>query len=220
MSTLDACIFDVSDNGIIFVPDIPKPKTRCDVYKHIDPNAIHTCANLISAIARYTPLIRHFQQLGQQYLDQHTGVDAFLHSLQEPIDQHIHRQSMILKQLRQNPEDGWKDWIEYSGDAAIENFLQIVRQWLACDIDWSESEHFDGIWDGQEAAYRYFYMLPAKVLKALGVEIDYAGSHGATVNAARMTKTRNEVNKIAEMLELECRFRSEHYKRLMELIHG
>lgn len=105
--------------------------------------------------------------------------------------------------------DGWQTWIEYSGDQALEGFLQIVRDWLDAPIDWSEVEHFCVPWNGRQAASGYFQRLPHPLQKVLGVEIDEGGVLSMRFCAARLTKSIRAANAAAELLELDCRFAKE-----------
>ena len=220
MNALDACLFDLTENGTIIVPDLPEPKHRADVYDHIDPDDIHSCASLINVIKNCPPLTHHIRLLSQQYLEQHAGVDAFIQSIKEPSAQRSARQTLILKILRRDTEDGWEDWITYSGDEGLQDFLEIVRVWLGADINWTESEHFTAPWNGQEIALRYFETLPSAFLTALGVEIVEGDCPGSTYNAARLLKSRKDFNRVAELLSIYWRFRAANYKEIMEALHA
>lgn len=217
MNALDACLFDVSPEGTIFVPNMPEPRIRADVFELTDLEDVHTCAGLVSLIENCAPLTRRFRALAGAYLAEHTGPSAFILQLQTPGERRTGHQKLILQLIRRDPEDGWQSWIEYSGDEALEGFLHLVHDWLAEDIDWSERGHFEAPCDAQQAAFLYFEREPQAFLKALGVEIVEGDVPGSDFCAARLTKTVTEFNQVAELLELDCRFRSQRYHEITKL---
>ena len=215
MNALDACLFDVSPGGVIFVPDMPVPKIRADVFELPDLGEVHTCAGLVLLIENCAPLTQRFRALANRFLVENAGPDAFINQLQSPSGQRTGRQKLILQLIRRDPEDGWQPWIEYNGDEALEGFLELVRDWLAEDIDWSECEYFEGPSNGQQAAYLYFEHEPRAFLKALGVELVEGDVPGSDFCAARLTKTIEEFNTVAQLLELDCRFRVRLHNQIM-----
>jgi len=99
-----------------------------------------------------------------------------------------------------------RQWIEYSGDAALQGFLDQVHDWLDEVIDWNESDYFDVVWNGQLAALSYFDALPAPVLKAVGVKIVDGEVPGCSYRAAELRKGIDEANQVAELLSQDFRF--------------
>lgn len=206
MKAFEPTFYSVTAEGMIIVPDIPEPKIRADVFEQVDPRDIHVRRDLISLIKACPPLAQRFRRLSIAYLDAHSESTSFVDKVLAQRGLRSGAQQLIQGALRRDPEDGWQQWIDFSGDAALEGFLQCVRDWLDEDIDWNESEYFDVIWNGQAAALAYFDELPYAILKALGVQITDGDTPGSSYRAAELVKGLDEANQIAEILELELRF--------------
>jgi len=203
MKVLELTFFSVTPEGLIIVPDIPEPETRSDVFEQVNPSGIHSCQELIELIESCPPLEGRFQDLGAAYLRENSQLPSTVDQLVVPRSGAL---QLILRILRSNPDGGWRQWIELSGDAALEEFLQYVRDWLDEDIDWNESDHFDGYWNGQQAAFSYFDDLPRAILKAVGVKVIDGDVPGSDFRAAKLQKSVEEANQIAELLEQEFCF--------------
>lgn len=206
MNNLDLSIFSVTASGVIVVPGIPEPTTRADVFEQVDLRGIHGRQELITLIESCQPLAAHFRYLSMVYLDEHSQANGFVNNLVAQCGPRSGAQQLILRVLRRDPDGGWREWIRCSGDSALEGFLQRVRDWLAEGIDWSESEYFDVVWNGQEAAFAHFDDLPAPILKAIGVRIVDGDVPGSTYRAAELRKGIDEANQVAELLDLDFRF--------------
>lgn len=209
MKVLEHTIYSVTSGGVIIVPGIPEPQIRSDVFERVDMRDVHTCKELIVLIEYCQPLERHFQRLSLAYLEEHAQPSSFANNLVEPRGPRSGAQQLILRALRRNPDGGWRQWIEFSGDAALEEFLQRVRDWLDEEIVWSESDHFDANWNGQAAALAYFEDLPNAILNALGVRIVDGDVPGSSYLAAELRKGLDEANQVAKLLELDFRFTTE-----------
>ena len=209
MKVLELTFYSVTSEGVIIVPDIPEPKTRSDVFERVDTRDVHTRQELIELIESCPPLEQHFLDLSLAYLRVHAQPSSFVDNLVAQRGRRSDAQQLILRALRRNPDGGWRQWIEYSGDAALEVFLQQVRDWLDEKIDWNESDYFDAIWNGQAAALAYFEDLPNAILKALGVRIVDGDMPGSSYRAAELRKGLDEANQMAELLELDLRFEAE-----------
>ena len=208
MMPLELTLFSVTAQGVIVVPDIPEPKTRADVFEQVDLRDVHSRQDLIDLIRECHPLAQHFGRLSRDYLDAHTQNASFVDTLVAPRRARSGSVQLIVGALRRDPEDGWQQWIDYSGDAALEGFLQTARDWLDEDINWGESDYFDAVWNGQAAALSYFDDLPAAILKAVGIRIVEGDVPGATYRAAELYKDITVANQTAELLELEFRLES------------
>jgi hypothetical protein len=206
MKALEPTFYSVTAEGMIIVPDIAEPKTRADVFEQVDPRDVHVRRDLISLIKACPPLAKRFRRLSMAYLDKHSESTPFVVKVFTQRGLRSGAQQLIQGALRRDPEEGWQQWIDFSGDAALEGFLQSVRDWLDEDIDWNESEYFDVIWNGQAAALSYFEDLPYAILKALGVKIIDGDVPGSSYRAAELVKDIEEANQIAELLELDLRF--------------
>lgn len=206
MKVLELTFFGVTSAGVIVLPDIPQPQIRSDVFELIDPRTIHSCQELIDLIESCQPLQEHFQILGQAHLQEHGHVAPSVESVLACRDAVNGSQRLILGALRRDPDTGWRQWIEYSGDAALQGFLDQVHEWLDDDIDWSESDHFDVVWNGQLAALCHFDALPAAIRNAVGVKIVDGDMPGSSYRAAELSKGIDEANQIAELLSQDFRF--------------
>ena len=140
MKVLELTFYSVTSEGVIIVPDIPEPKTRSDVFERVDTRDVHTRQELIELIESCPPLEQHFLDLSLAYLRVHAQPSSFVDNLVAQRGRRSDAQQLILRALRRNPDGGWRQWIEYSGDAALEVFLQQVRDWLDEKIDWNESD--------------------------------------------------------------------------------
>jgi hypothetical protein len=209
MKVLELTFYSVTSEGVIIVPDIPEPKTRSDVFERVDTRDVHTRQELIELIESCPPLEQHFLDLSLAYLQVHAQLSSFVDNLVAQRGRRSGAQQLILRALRRNPDGGWRQWIEYSGDAALEVFLQHVRDWLDEKIDWNESDYFDAMWNGQATALSYFEDLPNAILKALGVRIVDGDVPGSSYRAAELRKGLDEANQMAELLELDLRFEAE-----------
>lgn len=208
MKACELTIYSVTTAGVIIVSDIPEPKVRADVFEQVDLRGIHSRQDLISIIKQCHPLAQRFRYLSMVYLDEHVQSSSFLNNLAVRHSQRSDSQQLILGALRRDPDEGWQQWIDFSGDSALEGFLQSVRDWLDEGVDWQESEFFDVIWNGQAAALAYFDDLPNAILKALGVKIIDGDVPGSNYRAAELLQSISKANQIAELLDLNVRFES------------
>jgi len=206
MKVVELTFYSVTPEGVIAVPDIPEPEIRSDVFEQVDTDDVHTCQELIELVESCQPLQHHFQDLGQAFLKEHTQASSFVDVLLAQRGARSGALQLILRTLGRDPDGGWRQWIEYSGDSALEDFLQHIRDWLDEPIDWNESEHFDTVWNGQAAAFAHFEDLPQSILKALGVKVVDGDVPGSTYRAAELRKGLDEANQIAELLGLDFRF--------------
>lgn len=207
MSTQEIHWFEVRSDGHLVYPGIAEPKIRAEVFERVDLSDGHDVDGLIHLIRRCEPLAQRFRSLGEQYLQENTGPIAFLRDLGGVPSARTGSQKLILRALRQDPDDGWARWIELSGDKALETFRQVVSNWLAEEIDWREREFFDSLWNGQVAAYGHFEDQPRSVLKAIGVLVIDGDHPGSNYRAAELHKDIQEANQAAARLGLDCRFR-------------
>ncbi len=208
MKTFELTFFEVSPEGVLITPGIGEPTLRSDVFEQVDPGDVHSSEELIELIESCPPLADHFRFLADQHLKHRTRVAGLKRALRPDLQRRTGAEQLILGCLRRDPEEGWKKWIEYSGDAALEGFVEAVRDWLDEEIDWNESDYFDAVWSGQAAAKAYFEDLPLEILRALGVRIVEGDRPGSTYFAAELHKSPEVANLVAETNELDCRFLS------------
>ena len=206
MTTLDLTVFAVDADGVITVPGIPELQVRTDVFERVNPQDVHTAHDLIRLIKSCEPLAERFRQLSREYLAEHAQPSVFVENLLAQRGLRSGTQQLILRTLRRNPEEGWRNWIEYSGETALEGFLQHVRDWLEEDIDWGEIEYFDADWNGQVAALAYFDDVPARILRTVGIKIVDGDVPGSNYQAVVLRKGVEHANEVAQRLDLEFRF--------------
>ena len=198
--------FTVNDDGLITISGIPEPTLRKDVFDRVDPLGVHTAHDLIRLIKSCEPLVAHFRRLSCEYFAQQNKPSGFVGNLLDQSGLRPGAQQLIVLTLRRNPEDGWCQWIEFSGEVALDGFLQVVRDWLDEDINWTESEYFDPIWNGQVAAFDYFNEVPARILNAVGIQVIVGAVPGANCQAAYLRTKIDRANLLAQSLDLEFRF--------------
>ena len=217
MHVIEAYIFDVRRDGVIFLAGIPEPSTRRDVFGTVNVDGVNDCERLTWIVRDCEPLAQHFRRLAQSFVREHTGTTSCTQARSSTYPPA--RLQLILRELRRNPEDGWQSWVLFSGGHHLGRFLRIVRDWLDTPIDWSEVEHFSAPWNGQQAASRYFQRLPQAIQSALGVEIEEGSPLTKRFCAARLTKSARAANATAELLELDCRFTEDQAYPRMEVLH-
>lgn len=198
--------FEITGVRTLVVAGFKEPTIRAEAFDELKPDRVHCADDLVAMIDSCEPLTRHFRWLAWQHLKNHCTSEGFVDRLTKGQGVRSGAEHLILKALREDEEDGWQRWIEYSGDAALADFLAIVHDWLAAPVDWSEREHFNAIATAQEAALFYFYRLPQMIRKALGVDIVEGDCPGSSYEAAELVKDIELANQVAALLELDIVF--------------
>ncbi len=204
MSSTPTTWFDVDETGLLTDTSVPDPRTRAEVFERIGQGEFHDADGLIELIRSCQPLANHFRRLSLEYMDDIADASEFLRNLPAQNTIRTGTQHLILRALQKDPEEGWEQWVEYSGDASLEAFRHIVHDWLGDEIDWCEHDHFDNVWNGQTAAFGYFLDMPRSTLKELGLRLSDGGRPGRQV--AELTKDLVQTNELAKRLGLPCRF--------------
>ena len=205
MNTTALTVFSVTPEGVILMPDVSEPRFRSEVFERIDPDDVHTCEDLIRLIKACPPLTDRFRQLAQDHLAAQSSSPDAAQPVRSPVLRTGHQQ-LLIRSLRQNRQEGWRQWIALSGEGALEGYLQHVRDWLDEDIDWREREYFDSLWNAQTAAFGYFADLPVRVLKALGIRIVGGDVPGSSDCAAHLRGDIGQANRLAQSLDQTFRF--------------
>ena len=199
--------YEVSEYGTISDPSVPAPRLRVDVFQDISPGFIRSSDDLISDVEGCTPLASHFSILAERHLsdieDELDADDGTLGFVER------RRLAFLVAALQDDPDTGWRDWVEHKGDAGLAGFKEIIQDWLDEGIDWNEAEWFDSGWSGQDAARQFFSDLDAKVLDALGVVIIEGEHPGSSYCAAELRDEIASANQAAQALGLAFRFRAE-----------
>ena len=208
----DLTLFKLSNGRALVVSDFPEPQIRADVFGDLDLDAVHSRQDLINLIQECPPLQTHLRLLGHEFLEEREHRLAGVPGAH--LDYLRHRGSgrstngleLFLRALQRDPYEGWRQWIELSGDIALEGFIQTFRGWLAEPVDWGECAHFETPWNGQQAALAYFSVYAPTILNALGVLIVEEDTPGSTYAAAELHKAVDKANQVAVLLDLPCRF--------------
>jgi len=212
--TCELIVLDVDESGNIIDRAVPEPRIRVDVFGSVSLRLKQSGEDIIKQIEQCEPLVWHFRELGRARASELSQS----HLLNEPVSELIFgprlspSERLILRALREDEEDGWLRWIEFSGDGLLEHFKSLIKHWLASDIDWAEVEYFDAGYNGQNMAKLTLQRLPRHVLKALGVVTVDVTHDGSTCRAARLQKTVVQANEVANLIGLAVRF-SQHGKR-------
>jgi hypothetical protein len=48
----------------------------------------------------------------------------------------------------EDPDDGWQAWVESGGKRGLVGFRKLIQEWLAEDVDWSQSDSWPSGWAG------------------------------------------------------------------------
>lgn len=199
--------YEVAQYGTISDPTVPGPRLRADVFQNISPGFIRTTGDLVSDVDGCVPLASHFSILAADHLsDIEDELDADDNTLGFVERRRL---AFLAAALRDDPDTGWRDWVEHEGDPGLAGFREIIQDWLDEDVDWDEAESFDSCWSGQSAALGFFSDLDAKVRKALGVVIIEGDRPGSSYYAAELRGDIAHANQTAQALGLAFRFRAE-----------
>ncbi|MDH6185124.1 hypothetical protein [Polaromonas sp. CG_23.6] len=146
--------YEVAEYGTVSDPSVPALKLRAEVFHCVSPAFIHSTDDLVSEVEGCSPLASHFSILAADHLsdieDELDADDDALGFVER------RRLAFLAAALQDDPDTGWRDWVEHEGDAGLANFKEIIQDWLDEDVDWGEAEWFDSGWSGQSAALGFF----------------------------------------------------------------
>jgi len=199
--------YEVAAYGSLCDPSVATPRLRSDVFHSVSPVFIRSTKDLICEVEVCAPLASHFSVLA----------DDHLQSIEAELEYECgnlgfierRRLAVLVAALKDDPDDGWRDWVEHQGDPGLAGFRTMIQDWLDDDVDWGEAEWFERGWSGQSAALGFFSDLDAKVLDALGVVIIEGEHPGSSYYAAELRNEIGNANQAAQALGLAFRFRAE-----------
>lgn len=198
----DPWYFDVNEFDTIVDSSIDEPKIRGDAFD-VDVGEYRAPESLVSEIEGCYPLTRHFQQLAFDELEEVRFSLDENESLSSPARKRLERLAKALD----DEDEGWAAWVLLEGTDGLPKFKEVIADWLASPIEWSDYEHFPKYVTGQGNAMKFFESLPYDTLVALGVVIVEGDRPGSTYYAAELKKSIEDANASAERLELPFRFR-------------
>jgi len=197
--------FEVNDHGTLVDADIAAPETWADLFD-ITTRDFKDPEWIIREIQRCYPLA--------VYLDRQ--LDKEIESLEEDLTtgpsenpKALQKKIEALKELRDEYEGPWQDWIELEGKEGIAKFKGLVDDWLTDPIDWMQSELFPVRSGPQGGALGFFQDQAYELLDALGVVIVEGEHPSSTYYAAELRQDVEKANQVAEELGLPFRFKKE-----------
>ena len=194
--------FEVDEYGTIVEADATEPDINKDVYEDIYVKGLLTPEDIIDDVDQYDELRERFQErcaaevkeIKTRLKDRKLS-SASRKKLEERRDQ------------MQDPDDGWQAWVESGGKRGAAGFRKLIREWLAEDVDWSQSDSWPSGWSGQDRAMSFFQEMDGKMLDALGVVIVEGDHPGSTYFAAELRGKMEDANAVAKRDGLPFRFR-------------
>jgi hypothetical protein len=183
------------------------------VFQDVSPRLIHSTADLIDQVKSCQPLAWYFTELAASRLE---DIEAELDDDDSGIGLMARRRLAILAvALRQDPDNGWRDWVKHEGDLGLADFKENIQDWLDEEVHWDESDWFDACWSGQSACLAFFNDLDPGVRRALGVVVVEGEHPGSSYYAAELRHDIPLANLMAQSLGLKFRFRAEDSGDLM-----
>ena len=183
--------------------DWKMPKVRSDVY-HMDVSGLRNAHDIVSEVESEWLLCEHFQWLAAMELQE---VESRLG--EEDLAPGARGRLETLKNILQDEDDGWREWVLFEGDAASERFRQEIARWLEEPLDWDEREFWPRGWEGQAGPLDFFYVMDDKLRDSLGIVIIEGDQPGSSYFAAELRNDLADANATADALGLPFRFRPE-----------
>jgi len=174
-------LFHVDENGMIFDPSIPEPKTRADVFS-LRSKDLKTTDDLFQLLDNH-PLSWRFNG----YAEANLG-------------------SWVIHTDEYDERESWRLLFKDPKRLSLSDGKKIIDEWLAEDYDWDEFDYFDSGWCGQSVALTFFGDIDSDIRKQLGIEIIQGQYPGSTYYAAEIHRDLDEANILAKSLKLPFRF--------------
>lgn len=202
--------FEVDENGTLVEEGNPEPETWADVFDDISTASFKDSQSIISEIESCYPLISflnfkindEIESLEENFTTDPPKTKTELDLVQKKI--------ASLKNLRDEYDEPWQDWIEIEGKEGVEKFKHLVNEWLSDSVDWMQSEWFPRNFGGQGKALSFFDQKPFKFLDELGVVIIDGEHPGSSYYAAELRNDIAVANATADRLGLPFRFKKQN----------
>lgn len=199
----DPCWFDVCGRTILVPGDWSDwGRTRRDVYD-LPVAYLGSPADVVDCVDGCAPLASHFGTLAEQRREE---IEEELADSELSLAAR-YRLRKLLKALRDDPDEGWRDWVRHEGAAGVPQFADAIADWLEEEPDLGESEWFPMHSGPQGQALGFFSSLDTATLRELGVVIVEGEHPGSTYYAAELRAGCGEANEAAARLRLPVRFR-------------
>lgn len=192
--------FEVNEWGTIVDPDFTEARTWGEVFERFWVEGIRDWKDVIREVECCQPLMSHFQVLASDEADR---LEDLL--LQKPSA----KARKILKALREDPDEGWRDWVQLEGEQGVPRFRDAIAEWLEQPADHAQSEWFPINYGAQGQAKAFFERMDWDTLDQLGVVIVEGEHPGSTYYAAELRIPLEDANEAAKELELPFRFKPE-----------
>ena len=201
-------MFEVNDHGTLVDADVTEPEIWSDLFD-ISTRDFKDPKGIIWEVQGCQPLI--------SYLDRQ--LDHEIESLEEDLDldppedpkklKALQKKIADLKEIRDEYEEPWQDWVELEGKDGIAKFKELIDDWLGDSVDWMQSEWFPARSGPQGVALGFFQDQAYELLDALGVVIVEGEHPGSSYYAAELRQDIGQANEAAEALGLPFRFKKE-----------
>ncbi len=192
--------FAVNECGTITEPDFKEAEKWGDVFENIWVGGMHSWQDVISQVECCQPLISHFQTLAYDEAERLEEI---------PVTERSSSERRVLAALQDDPDEGWRDWIELEGAKGVGRFRDEIAAWLDEPADHMQTEWFPTNYGAQGQAKAFFEQLDWDTLDALGVVIVEGEHPGSTYYAAELRASLEDANTAAQELELPFRFKAE-----------
>jgi hypothetical protein len=202
--------FEVDENGTLVEEGILEPDTWADVFNDISTASFKDPQIIIREIEGCYPLISFLNfKINDEIESLEKDLETDPPKTKTELDL-VQKKIASLKNLSDEYDEPWKDWIELEGTEGVEKFKQLVDGWLSDPVDWMQSEWFPRNFGGQGKALTFFDQQPFKLLDELGVVIIDGEHPGSSYYAAELRNDIADANAAVERLGLPFRFKKEN----------
>lgn len=194
--------FEVNDSNTIVDSSVSSPETWSDVYD-ISLAWIKTPTDLISEVGMCEPLRNRFCGLADN------EVDALRHQLDDDDLSKKESKALQAKIDAWDYDEGWEQWVLDEGPKRLDEFKEVIADWLTESVDWQYSDWILEEYSPQGQAKAFFESLGVQTCRELGVVIIEGEHPGSTYYAAELRQDIDTANEAAVNLGLPIRFRPE-----------